>query len=90
MVWTKEVPLTICSAADPVPQPLRNIQPFLELVNVFPHCKESFIGFSHFREGVQECVRDIVHQPVLVWIGRVGDVLVHLYMLKECKREQVT
>jgi hypothetical protein len=81
MGWTRKVPLTIRPAADPIPQPLGNIQPFLELVNAFPHCKEPFIGFSHFGESVQKRVGDVVHQPVLFWIGRVSNMLVHMHML---------
>jgi len=81
MVWTRKVPLTIRPAADPVPQSLGSIQPFLELVDAFPHCKEPFIGFSHFGESVQERVGDVVHQPVLFWIRRVGNMLVHMHML---------
>lgn len=84
MVWTREVPLTICPAANPAPQPLRNIQPLLELVDAFPHCKEPFIRLSHFGKGIQERVGDVVHKPVILFrVGRVGNMLVHMHMLRE-------
>ena len=83
MIWTRGVPLTICPAANPIPQPLGNIQPFLELVDALTHLKETFIGFSHFGEGVQKRVGEVVHQAVLLWIGWMGNMLVHMHMLKE-------
>jgi len=84
MVWTRKVPLTICPTADPVPQPLGNVQPFLEFIDALPHGKESFIGFPYFGEGVQERVGEVIHQPVvLFWTGRMGNMLVHMHMLKE-------
>ena len=84
MVWTRKVPLTIRPTVYSVPQPLRDVQPFLELVDILPHGKEPFIGFPHFREGVQERVGDVVHQPiVLFWIRGMGDMLVHMHVLKE-------
>jgi len=83
MAWTREVPLTVGPTAYPVPQPLSNIQPFFELVDALPHGKEPLVWFSHFRERVQECVREIVDQPVvLVWTRRMGDMLVHVHMLR--------
>ena len=84
MVWTRKVPLTIRPAANSVPQPLGSIQPLFELVDALSHCEEPFIGFSYFGESVQERVGDVIHQPiVLFWIRRVGNMLVHMYMLKE-------
>lgn len=86
MVWARRVPLTIRPAADPVPQPLGNIQPFLELVDALPHLEESFIGFSHFGEGIQKRIGDVVHQAVVLFrIWWMSNVLVHMHMLKECR-----
>ena len=88
MVWTREVPLTIGPTAHPIPQPLSNVQPFLELVDALSHGKEPFIRFSHFRERVQERVGEVIDQPVvLFWARRVGDMLVHMHMLRDVSEE---
>ena len=82
--WTRRVPLTVRPTAYPIPQPLGNIQPILQLVDVLPHRKEPLIRFSHFGEGIQERVGDIIDQPiVLFWIWRMSNMLVHVHMLKE-------
>ena len=86
MVWTREVPLTVGPTAYPIPQPLSNIQPFLELVDALPHGKEPFVWFSHFGERVQERVGEVIDQPVvLFWAWRVSDMLVHMHMLRGCR-----
>lgn len=70
--------LTVRPGAHAGPKALGEGEPVLKFINALPHGEETLIGLAHAREGIDECVGNVLNEPgPRVRSRRMSNMLMH-------------